>query len=252
MSGHSKWHSIKHKKAAADAKRGKIFNRHAKLIEVAARHGGGDPDQNPRLRTEIQAARDANMPNDKIERSILKGTGQIEGVQYDEVTYEAYGPEGVALIIDTLTDNRNRTVGEIRHILTKHGGNLGESGSVSWNFSQKGVILVPVEGNDEDSVMETVLDAGAEDLATEGDVYEITTDPRSFMSVREALDSAGIPVASGQITRVPGSTVRIESKDVARRIIRLMDVLDDHEDVQNVSANFDIPDEVMEAVEDEV
>ncbi len=252
MSGHSKWHSIKHKKAAADAKRGKIFNRHAKLVEVAARQGGGDPEKNPRLRTEIQAARDANMPNDKIERAILKGTGQIEGVQYEEVTYEAYAPEGVALMIDTLTDNKNRTVGEIRHILTKHGGNLGESGSVAWNFTQKGIIHVPVEGNEEDKVLETVLEAGAEDLETEGDSYEITTDPKSFMNVRESLDAAGIEVRSAEITRVPGSTVRVETQDLARRILKLMDVLDDHDDVQNVSANFDIPEEVMEAVEDEV
>jgi len=252
MSGHSKWHSIKHKKAAADAKRGKIFNRHAKLVEVAARQGGGDPEKNPRLRTEIQAARDANMPNDKIERAIMKGTGQIEGVQYEEVMYEAYGPEGVALMIDTLTDNKNRTVGEIRHLLTKHGGNLGESGSVAWNFTQKGVIHVPVEGNDEDKVLETVIEAGAEDFSTEGDVYEVTTDPKDFMQVREALDGAGISVRSGQITRIPGSTVKLESEDVARKVLKLMDVLDDHDDVQNVSANFDIPEEVMEALGDEV
>jgi len=252
MSGHSKWHSIKHKKAAADAKRGKIFNRHAKLIEVAARQGGGDVDQNPRLRTEIQAARDANMPNDKIERAVMKGTGQIEGVQYEEVMYEAYGPEGVALMINTLTDNRNRTVGEIRHLLTKHGGNLGENGSVSWNFTQKGVIHVPVEGAEEDKVLETVLEAGAEDLSNEGDVFEVTTDPKGFMQVREALDAAGIRVASGQITMIPGSTVKIETEDLARKILKLMDVLDDHEDVQNVSANFDIPEEVLEALGDEV
>jgi YebC/PmpR family DNA-binding regulatory protein len=250
MSGHSKWHSIKHKKGAADAKRGKIFNRHARLIEVAARSGGGDVNTNVRLRAEVQAAKAANMPNDKIDKAIAKGTGQIEGVNYQEAVYEAYGPEGVALMIDVLTDNKNRTVGEIRHILTKYNGSLGEGGSVAWNFTQKGVITVPTEGNDEDSVLEVVLDAGAEDLRTEGDNFEITTGPKDFATVRNALDAAEIPVNHAEITRIAGSTVKLE-EDAARKVLKLMDALDDQDDVQNVSANFDISDEVMEALKDE-
>lgn len=250
MSGHSKWHSIKHKKAATDAKRGKIFNRHAKLVEAAARLGGADPNMNPRLRTAVQAARDANMPNDKIEKAIAKGSGQIKGVTYEEITYEAYGPEGVAIMIDVVTDNKNRTVGEIRHLLTKHHGHLAEGGSVAWNFTQKGIITVPIEGNDEDRVMEVVLEAGADDLITEGDEFEVTTAPKAFMVVREALNEAGISVTHSELTRVPGSTVQLE-EDGARKIIRLMDVLEDHDDIQNVSGNFDIPDEILERIKEE-
>mgnify|MGYP001082709958 CR=1 FL=1 len=250
MSGHSKWHSIKHKKGAADAKRGKIFNRHARLIEVAARQGGADVDTNVRLRAEVQAAKAANMPNDKIDKAIAKGSGQIEGVNYQEAVYEAYGPEGVALMIDVLTDNKNRTVGEIRHILTKYHGSLGEGGSVAWNFTQKGVITVPTDGNDEDRVLEVVLEAGAEDLRTEGDNFEITTTPKDFAAVRNALDEAGIPVNHSEVTRIAGSTVKLE-EDAARKVLRLMDALDDQDDVQNVSANFDISDDVMEVLRDE-
>ena len=250
MSGHSKWHSIKHKKAATDAKRGKIFNRHAKLVEAAARLGGADPNMNPRLRTAVQAARDANMPNDKIEKAIAKGSGQIKGVTYEEITYEAYGPEGVAIMIDVVTDNKNRTVGEIRHLLTKHHGHLAEGGSVAWNFTQKGIITVPIEGNDEDRVMEVALEAGADDLITEGDEFEVTTAPKAFMVVREALNEAGISVTHSELTRVPGSTVQLE-EDGARKIIRLMDVLEDHDDIQNVSGNFDIPDEILERIKEE-
>jgi YebC/PmpR family DNA-binding regulatory protein len=250
MSGHSKWHSIKHKKGAADAKRGKIFNRHARLIEVAARSGGGDVNTNVRLRAEVQAAKAANMPNDKIDKAIAKGAGLIEGVQYEEAVYEAYGPEGVALMIDTLTDNKNRTVGDIRHILTKHNGHLGEGGSVAWNFTQKGVITIPAEGYDEDSILEVVLDAGAEDLRAEGDSFEITTDPKDFAAVRDALSGADITVGHSEVTRIPGSTVQLE-EDAARKVLRLMDALDDHDDVQNVSANFDISDEIMEVLKDE-
>ncbi len=250
MSGHSKWHSIKHKKAAVDAKRGKIFNRHARLIEVAAREGGGDSDTNIRLRTAVQAAKAANMPNDKIDKAIAKGSGKIKGVTYEVVVYEAYGLEGVALIIDVLTDNKNRTVGEIRNILTKHGGHLGESGSVAWNFTQKGILTVPVEGNEEDRVLEIVLEAGAEDLVTEGESFEITTDPKDFATVREALTSAGVDVNHAEVTRIPGSTVKLEEHP-ARRVLKLMDALDDQDDVQNVSANFDISDEIMELLKDE-
>ena len=250
MSGHSKWHSIKHKKAATDAKRGKLFNKLARQIEVAARSGGGDMDLNLRLRGAVQAARDANMPNDKIDRAVAKGSGQIEGARYEEVIYEAYGPDGVAIMIDTLTDNRNRTVGEIRHMLTKHNGHLGEGGSVAWNFTQKGVITLATEGNDEDSVLEVALEAGAQDMCTEGEQYEITTDPKDFAQVRDALRGAGIEVNHAELTRIAGSTVQLD-EDAARKILRLMDALEEHDDVQNVSANFDITDEVMERLKDE-
>jgi YebC/PmpR family DNA-binding regulatory protein len=250
MSGHSKWHSIKHKKGAADAKRGKIFNRHARLIEVAARTGGGDPEANVRLRAKIQAAKAVNMPNDKIDKAVAKGAGLIEGVNYEEAVYEAYGPEGVALMIDTLTDNKNRTVGELRHILTKYNGHLGEGGSVAWNFTQKGIITVPSSHHDEDSILEVALEAGAEDLKTEGDNFEITTDPKDFAAVCNALDEASIEVGHAEVTRIPGTTVQLE-EDAARKVLKLMDALDDHEDVQNVSANFDISDEIMDALKDE-
>lgn len=250
MSGHSKWASIKHKKAATDAKRGKMFNRHAKLVEAAARLSGPDPDMNPRLRTAVQAARDANMPNDKIEKAIAKGSGQVKGVTYEEIVYEAYGPEGVAIMIDVFTDNKNRSVGEIRNLLAKHHGHLAESGSVAWNFSQKGIITVPVKGNDEDRVMEVVLEAGAEDLTAEGDDYEITTAPKNFMPVREALTKAGIGVSHSELARVPASTVELE-EDSARKILKLMDVLDDHDDIQSVSGNFDISDEILERIKEE-
>ena len=250
MSGHSKWASIKHKKGALDAKRGKIFNRHARLIEVAARAGGADINTNVRLRAEVQAAKAANMPNDKIDKAVAKGAGLIEGVIYEEAVYEAYGPEGVALMIDTLTDSKNRTVGEIRNILGKHNGHLGEGGSVAWNFTQKGVIAVPAKGYDEDSILEVVLEAGAEDLTTEGDSFEITTDPKDFSAVRDALNAASITVSHAEVTRIPGSTVQLD-ENTARKVLKLMDILDDHDDVQNVSANFDISDEIMETLKNE-
>ena len=250
MSGHSKWASIKHKKGALDAKRGKIFNRHARLIEVAARAGGADVDTNVRLRAEVQTAKGANMPNDKIDKAIAKGAGLIKGVSYEEAVYEAYGPEGVALMIDTLTDSKNRTVGEIRNILGKHNGHLGEGGSVAWNFTQKGLITVPSEGHDEDSILETVLEAGAEDLSTEGDSFEITTDPKDFAAVRDALNAAGIVVSHAEVTRIPGSTVQLDA-DTARKVLKRLDILDDHDDVQNVSANIDISDEIMETLKNE-
>jgi len=250
MSGHSKWASIKHKKGALDAKRGKIFNRHARLIEVAARAGGGDVNINVRLRAEVQAAKAANMPNDKIDKAVAKGAGLIKGVIYEDAVYEAYGPEGVALMIDTLTDNKNRTVGELRNILTKHNGHLGEGGSVAWNFTQKGVIAIPSEGYDEDSILEVVLEAGAEDLKSEGDNYEVTTDPKDFAVVRDALNAASITITHAEVTRIPGTTVELK-EDVARKVLKLMDVLDDHDDVQNVSANFDISDEILEVLKDE-
>ncbi len=251
MSGHSKWASIKHKKAATDAKRGKIFNKHAKLIEVAARAGGADTNINVRLRGAVQAARDDNMPNDKIAHAIKKGAGLIQGVIYEEIVYEAYGPAGVAMMIDCLTDNKNRTVGEIRHILMKKDGHLGEGGSVAWNFSQKGLIAVSVAGNTEDSILEIVLEAGAEDISTEGDIFEITTDPKDLSAVHDALDAAGIKVESSQITRIPGSTAKIDDEGDAHKVLSLMEILEDHEDIQNVSANFDIPDEILEKLGNE-
>jgi YebC/PmpR family DNA-binding regulatory protein len=250
MSGHSKWASIKHKKAATDAKRGRIFNKHARLIEVAARQGGADMNINIRLRAAIQAARDANMPNDKIDKAVKKGSGQIEGVTYEDVIYEAYGPAGVALIIDCLTDNRNRTVGEIRHTLVKRDGHLGDTGSVAWNFSQKGIIAVPVEGNDEDRIMEIALEAGAEDISMEGDVFEITADPKDFIAVRDALSTAEVAVAHAEITRIPGTTVKLDKND-ASKVLRLIEALEENDDVQHVSANFDIPDNVLEALKNE-
>jgi YebC/PmpR family DNA-binding regulatory protein len=205
---------------------------------------------NIRLRGAVQAAKDANMPNDKIDRAIQKGSGQIDGVQYEDVVYEAYGPEGVALMIDALTDNKNRTVGEVRHILTKLDGHLGEGGSVAWNFSQKGIITVPTEGNEEDRVLEVVLEAGAEDMRTEGECYEITTSPKDFVPVRDSLNAAGIGVNHAEVTRIPGSTVKL-GENVARKVLRLMDALEEHDDIQNVSANFDIPDEILEAIKNE-
>jgi len=250
MSGHSKWASIKHKKGALDAKRGKIFNRHARLIEVAARAGGGDVNINVRLRAEVQAAKGANMPNDKIDKAVAKGAGLIKGVIYEDAVYEAYGPEGVALMIDTLTDNKNRTVGELRNILTKHNGHLGEGGSVAWNFTQKGVIAIPSEGYEEDSILEVVLEAGAEDLKIEGDSFEVTTDPKDFAVVRDALNAAEITITHAEVTRIPGTTVEL-NEDVARKVLKLMDILDDHDDVQNVSANFDISDEIIEVLKNE-
>ncbi|MBM3307338.1 MAG: YebC/PmpR family DNA-binding transcriptional regulator [Candidatus Eisenbacteria bacterium] len=250
MSGHSKWHTIKHKKAAIDAKRGRIFNKQARLIEVAARSGGPDLSTNIRLRAAVQAARDISMPKDKIDKAIAKGSGQVEGARYEEIVYEAYGPAGVALMLDVLTDNKNRTVGEIRHILMRHAGRLGEGGSVAWIFSQKGVISVPSAGNDGDSLLEIALEAGAQDISDEGETFEITTDPKSFSAVREALEKAGVTVQHAELARVASTAVRLEEND-ARKVLKLMEALEDHDDVQSVSANFDIPDEVLAAIKDE-
>jgi YebC/PmpR family DNA-binding regulatory protein len=250
MSGHSKWHTIKHKKAAIDAKRGRIFNKQARLIEVAARTGGADLNTNIRLRAAVQAARDISLPKDKIDKAIAKGSGQVEGVRYEEIVYEAYGPAGVALMLDVLTDNKNRTVGEIRHILMRHGGRLGEGGSVAWIFSQKGIISVPSAGNDEDKLLEIVLEAGAQDISAEGETFEITTDPRSFAAVREALEKAGVAIQHAEVARVAGSSVLLAEGD-ARKVLRLMESLEDHDDIQSVSANFDIPDDVLAALKDE-
>ena len=247
MSGHSKWASIKHKKGAADAKRGKIFTKLIKEITVAARIGGGDPDGNPRLRTSILIAKSKNMPVDNITRAIKKGTGELEGVHYDEVTYEGYGPGGAAIFLEAMTDNKNRTVSEIRAALGKAGGNLGETGCVGWMFEQKGFITINKAAKDEDELMELAIDAGADDMQTVEDHYEITTAMENFETVRKALEEAGLPMDTAEITRIPQNTVTIDEKK-GKALLKLMDILDDHDDIQKAYSNFDIPDDVMAAI----
>ncbi len=245
MSGHSKWHSIKHKKAKVDAQRGRIFTKLIKEITVAARMGGGDPEANPRLRVAIAAAKAANMPAKNIDNAIKKGTGELPGVVYEDVTYEGYGPGGVAVFVEAVTDNRNRTVAEMRHLFSKHGGNLGENGSVAWIFERKGLIRVPKDQYTEDDLLEIALEAGAEDMQTTDDAYEIYTGFEDFNSVRNALEEKGIVMESAELTMIPQNTIKIEGK-TAEQMLRLMDALDDHDDVQNVYANFDIEDAEME------
>jgi YebC/PmpR family DNA-binding regulatory protein len=244
MSGHNKWSTIKHKKGAADAKRGKMFSKLIKEITIAARMGGGDPDGNPRLRTAVMAARNANMPKDNIERAIKRGTGEIEGVNYEEITYEGYGPGGVAVLVEALTDNKNRTVAEIRHIFDKYSGNLGESGCVAWMFDKKGMIEVASGNLTEDEVMELALENGAQDVTNVGDTFEITTDPSDFELVRKAVEEKGWKIELAEITMIPQTTVKLEGKK-AEQMLKMMDVLDDHEDLQRVYANFDISEEEM-------
>ena len=239
MSGHSKWHTIKHKKGALDAKRGKIFEKAAKEITIAARIGGGDPDGNPRLRKAIADARSQSMPNEKIDNAIKRGTGEIEGVSYDEITYEGYGPGGVAVYLECQTDNKNRTVAEIRHLFSKFGGNLGESGCVSWMFAKKGYIIVDKEARSQDEMEELAIEVGAEDISDDGDSWEIFTAPEDFDTVKEAIVAAGIEPQSAQISWVPSNYVTLAGSD-AQKMIKLMDQLDDHDDVQNVSTNADI------------
>jgi len=246
MSGHSKWHGIKHKKAKADAIKGRLFTRVIKEITVAARHGGGDPGGNPRLRTAIQAAKAANMPADNIERAIKKGTGELPGVSYEECLYEGYGPGGVAVLLEALTDNRNRTTSELRKIFSKSGGNMGESGSVAWMFAKKGLIQVEAAKADEEKVLSVALEAGAEDMQRAESMFEVTTVPADFERVRDAVAVAGIPMASAEVTMVPKNTLRIEGK-AAQQMLQLMEELEEHDDVQHVYANFDIPEEVMAA-----
>jgi len=245
MSGHSKWHSIKHKKAAMDAKRGKIFTKFIKEITIAARLGGGDPEANPRLRHAIDGARAVNMPNDNIKKAIMRGTGELEGVNYEEVSYEGYGPGGVAVIVETLTDNRNRTVAEVRHTFSKYNGNLGEQGCVGWMFSRKGVILVPKDEIEEDELMELVLENGAEDMKLDDDVYEITTSTEDFHKVLEAIKEKGINVESSELSMVPSSYVKLQGKQ-AEQMLKLIEKLEDLDDVQNVWANFDISEQEIE------
>lgn len=247
MSGHSKWSQIKHKKAHTDAKRGRAFTKIVKEISIAARLGGGDAGSNPRLRTAIEKAKEVNMPHDNIKKAIMKGTGELPGVSYEEFMYEGYGPSGVAMMIEVMTDNKNRTVPEIRHIMAKNGGSLGEVGCVAWMFDKKGYILVPRSAGSEDTVMSVALDAGAEDMKNDPqeDSYEIITAPDDFSAVKDAIEAAKMETASAEITMLPKNYVVLDEK-AAEQMIRLMDALDDNEDVQNVYANFDIPDEVAE------
>lgn len=249
MSGHSKWSTIKHKKGAADAKRGKIFTKLIKEITVAARLGGGDPNANPRLRTAIAAAKEQNMPHDNINRAIKKGTGELEGTNYEEITYEGYGPGGVAILIEVMTDNKNRTVGEIRALLGKNGGNMGENGCVSWIFEKKGLILVKSDAMDEDAMMELALEAGADDMQNTGGQYEITTSMENFETVHQALKDKEVPTEFAEITAIPQNTVPVDEQN-GRAVLKLMDLLDDHDDVQKAYSNFDIPEEVMAAIDE--
>jgi YebC/PmpR family DNA-binding regulatory protein len=250
MSGHSKWSGIKHKKAIVDAKRGKAFSKISKEITVAAKLGGGNPDMNPRLRVATEKAKEVNMPSDNVKRAIQKGTGELPGTSYEETTYEGYGPGGVAILLEVMTDNKNRTVGEIRHILTKHSGNMGESGCVAWMFDKKGYLLVNKNNMDEDSLMSAALDAGADDFKNdpEEESYEITTAPEDLNTVKEHLEKENVKLDLAEVTMIPQNYVKLEGKD-AEKMIKLMDLLEDHDDVQNVYANFDIPDDIMEKAE---
>ncbi|HDZ23072.1 MAG TPA: YebC/PmpR family DNA-binding transcriptional regulator [Desulfobacteraceae bacterium] len=247
MSGHSKWSSIKHKKGAADAKRGKIFTRLIREITVAARMGGGDPTGNPRLRSAIAAAKAENMPKENIERAIKKGTGELEGTSYEESSYEGYGPGGVAVLVDCLTDNKNRTVAEVKHAFERHGGNLGEPGCVAWMFDKKGLIVIEKEQVDEEKLLDLALEAGAEDVNDEESEFEVITDPADFEGVKEVIEGADIPYTLAEISMIPKNTVKLEGKK-AQQMLNLMQALEDNDDVSNVYANFDIPDDVMEAL----
>jgi YebC/PmpR family DNA-binding regulatory protein len=249
MSGHSKWSSIKHKKGAADAKRGKLFSKLSRAIIVAAREGGADPDGNASLATAIQKARDASMPKDNIERAISRGAGTAsEGEVYETVTYEGYGPEGVAVFVEALTDNRNRTAAEVRHLFAKHEGNLGTSGAVAWLFERKGVLIVPADGVDEEELMLVAADGGAEDVELDGSSFQVISAPDDLAGVRGALDEAGITYDSAELTMLPKTTVSVEDESSAKKLVRLMDALEDNDDIQAVYANFDIPEGILERV----
>lgn len=248
MAGHSKWANIKHRKGAQDAKRGKIFTRLIKEITVAARMGGGDPDANPRLRSAIAAAKGENMPKDNIDRAIKKGTGDLEGETYEEITYEGYGPGGVAVLVECMTDNKNRTVGEVRFFFSKAGGNLGESGCVSWMFDRKGSLLIDKEKIDEEKLMDLALEAGAEDVVEEDNLFQVLTEPDDFPAVREALEESGLSFIEASISMIPKNVVDVEDAKTAKGLLNLLEKLEDNEDVQNVHANFDIPDEIMESI----
>lgn len=247
MSGHSKWSSIKHKKGATDAKRGKIFSRLIKEVTVAARLGGGDPNGNPRLRTAIQIAKAENMPKDNIERAIKKAIGELEGISYEEVNYEGYGPGGVAMLIDCLTDNKNRTVADIKHLLDRHGGNLGEPGCVAWMFEQKGLIVLDKDKVDEETLIDVALEAGAADVKDSETEFEVVMEPADFEAVKKALDDAGLIYTLAETSMIPQNTIKLDGKR-ANQMLNLIDALEDHEDINHVYANFDIPDEVLEAM----
>ena len=247
MSGHSKWSTIKHKKGAADKKRGKIFTKLIKEITVAARMGGGDPDANPRLRHALSSANSQNLPKDTAQRAIKKGTGDLEGVEYEEILYEGYGPGGVAMLVECLTDNRNRTIADVRHIFAKAGGNVGTDGCVAWMFDKKGLISVSKENSDEDTLMELALDAGAEDIVEETDSFDIITSPEDYDAVKDAIDAANIKYELAEITMIPQNMTKVEGKE-AEQMIRFMEALDDSDDVQKFYSNADIPDEVFDAL----
>jgi len=248
MSGHSKWATIKHKKGAADKARGKLFAKLIRQVEVAAREGGGDPDANPTLRTMFQKARDASVPIDTIERAVKRGTGDLEGVIYESITYEGYAPGGVAVLVDVLTDNRNRTGSEIRNVFSKHGGSMAEPGAVAWQFERKGIVLAD-RAAEEDDLMLLALDAGAEDIADDGEAWRITTPPTELHTVRAALEEAGVEVSSSELTMQPSATISLDSKEVAKKVLHLIDLLDENDDVQDVYANFDIPDAILESID---
>jgi YebC/PmpR family DNA-binding regulatory protein len=247
MSGHSRWSQIKRKKGKADVQRGKLFSKILREITVAAKNGGGDPKANMRLKAAIESAKESNMPQDNIKRAVQKGTGELPGESYEEVTYEGYAPGGVAFMALVLTDNRNRTASEIRHVFEKHGGNLGSSGAVAWMFERKGLILVDADKIGEDDLLAKALDAGATDMRRVEKAFEITTAPAEMEAVRDALAKAGVPILEAQVTYVPQSTVRVEGKDAAS-VVRLIEALEELDDVQSVYANYDIPDEVLEAI----
>ncbi len=247
MSGHSKWHSIKHKKGAADARRGKIFTRHAKLITIAAQQGGGDPEMNPGLRLAVEKAKAENMPNDNIARAIKRGTGELkDGAVIMEINYEGYGPKGIAIMISCLTDNKNRTVASVRSILTKHGGSMGESGCVGWMFHKKGVLSVDLTGKDQEEIELFAIDAGAEDVSLEDNVLEITTAPDDFEAVKKNLEENGVEFISADLALIPENTIAIENEDDAKKVLKLIDLLEEDEDVNEIFSNFDIPSEILE------
>ncbi|RMD46301.1 MAG: YebC/PmpR family DNA-binding transcriptional regulator [Aquificota bacterium] len=249
MAGHSKWHNIKHKKAKQDAKRGQIFTKLIREITIAARQGGGDPEFNPRLRIAIEKAKEHNMPAENIERAIKRGTGELEGVNYEEVSYEGYGPEGVAVIVECVTDNRNRTTGEIRHLFSKYGGNLGSSGCVSFLFEDKGVILIPKGNVSEEEIFEKAIEAGAEDVITDDDnYYEIRTAPEDLYSVKETLENQGVNIEKAELTKIPTTTVEIKKQETAEKLMKLLDALEEQDDVQKVYSNFEMSDELMEKI----
>jgi len=245
MSGHSKWSSIKHKKAANDAKRGKAFTKLVKEVTIAAKEGGGNPENNPRLRAAILNAKSQNVSNDKIETSILRGTGQLPGMSFEELSYEGYGPGGVAIIVEIVTDNKNRTVADMRYIFSKNGGNMGERGSVSWMFNKKGYIVIDKDKANEDDLITIALDAGAEDVQVDDDSYEVITAPESFEDVKNAIQEAEIEMAMSEISMIPQTNVKVEGKE-AHQVLKLMGALEEYDDTQKVYSNFDIPDEIME------